>query len=166
MPEIHRKNGIQIETGAFINEFVGENSKVTGVRCANGVIPAELVLVGVGAIPNTELAEQAGIQCDNGISVNRTMQTNIANIFAIEDVNHENHFAGDRRIRLESVQNANDQAITVAKFVIGQPEDYKNVLIGTGSGDIRLQMAGLSFDTSDYVIPRHEKWTFFGIPLC
>ena len=163
--EIHRKNGIQIETGAFINEFVGENSKVTGVRCANGVIPAELVLVGVGAIPNTELAEQAGIQCDNGISVNRTMQTNIANIFAIGDcANHENHFAGDRRIRLESVQNANDQAITVAKFVIGQPEDYKNVpWYWTDQGDIRLQMAGLSFDTSDYVIRGDMKSGRFSV---
>lgn len=163
--DIHRKNGIQIETGAFINEFVGEVGKVTGVRCANGMIPAELVLVGVGAIPNTELAEQAGIQCDNGISVNRSMQTNIENIFAIGDcANHANHFAGERRIRLESVQNANDQAINVAKFVTEQPAEYKNVpWFWTDQGDIRLQMTGLSFDASDYVIRGDMKSGRFSV---
>lgn len=162
---IHRQNGIQIETGAFINEFVGEAGKVTGVRCSNGMIPAELVLVGVGAIPNTELAEQAGIQCDNGISVNRSMQTNIENIFAIGDcANHANHFAGERRIRLESVQNANDQAINVAKFVTEQPAEYKNVpWFWTDQGDIRLQMTGLSFDASDYVIRGDMKSGRFSV---
>lgn len=151
---MHRQQGIQIETGAFITEFVGENGRLTGVRCADRILPAELVLVGVGAIPNTELAKQAGIHCDNGIQVNATMQTNIADIFAIGDcANHENYFAGQRRIRLESVQNANDQAITVAKFVTEQPIAYKNVpWFWTDQGDVRLQMTGLSFDTNDYVI--------------
>ena len=152
--DLHRKNGIKIYNGVFISEFTGENGKVTGVHCAEGILPADLVLVGVGAIPNTELAEQAGIYCDNGIIVNRLMQTNIENIFSIGDcANHENAFSGGRHIRLESVQNANDQALTVAKFITQQPQEYKNVpWFWTDQGDIRLQMTGLSFDTTDYVL--------------
>lgn len=163
--QIHRENGIQIETSTFITEFVGENGKVTGVRCASGIVAADLVLVGVGAIPNTELAEQAGIHCDNGIIVNRSMQTNIPHIFAIGDcANHENHFAGGRRIRLESVQNANDQAITVAKMISEKPTEYQNVpWFWTDQGDIRLQMTGLSFDTSDYVIRGDIKTGRFSV---
>ncbi|WP_353142850.1 NAD(P)/FAD-dependent oxidoreductase [Acinetobacter pragensis] len=155
--DMHRANGIQIETGVFINEFVGENGQVTGVKCQHGIVPAELVLVGVGAIPNTELADQAGLQCENGIVVNHSMQTNHANIFAIGDcANHQNAFAGERRIRLESVQNANDQALTVAKMILSnnaEQIEYKSVpWFWTDQGDVRLQMTGLSFDTSDYVI--------------
>ena len=163
--EIHRNNGIQIETGVFINEYMGQQGKVTGVRCAHGVIAADLVLVGVGAIPNTELAEQAGIQCDNGICVNNHMQTNFAHIFAIGDcANHENRFAGGRRIRLESVQNANDQALTVAKMLTEQPTEYHHVpWFWTDQGDIRLQMTGLSFDTSDYVIRGDMKSGRFSV---
>lgn len=162
---IHRENGIKIETGVFINEFVGENGKVSGVKCAHGVIPAELVLVGVGAIPNTELAEQAGIQCENGIVVNTSMQTNFDDIFAIGDcANHQNAFAGERRIRLESVQNANDQALTVAKMILSQKAEYKTVpWFWTDQGDIRLQMTGLSFDTSDYVIRGDMKSGRFSV---
>lgn len=162
---IHRENGIKIETGVFINEFVGEQGKVTGVKCAHGVIPAELVLVGVGAIPNTELAEQAGIQCENGIVVNNAMQTNFADIFAIGDcANHQNAFAGERRIRLESVQNANDQAVTVANMILSQKAEYKTVpWFWTDQGDIRLQMTGLSFDTSDYVIRGDMKSGRFSV---
>ena len=162
---IHRENGIKIETGVFINEFVGDDGKVSGVKCAHGVIPAELVLVGVGAIPNTELAEQAGIQCENGIVVNTSMQTNFNDIYAIGDcANHQNAFAGERRIRLESVQNANDQALTVAKMILSQKAEYKTVpWFWTDQGDIRLQMTGLSFDTSDYVIRGDMKSGRFSV---
>ncbi len=152
--DLHRHKGIEIQTSTFITEFTGEDGHVTGVSCAEGTLAADLVLVGVGAIPNTELAEQAGIHCDNGVVVNAFMQTNIEQIFAIGDcANHENAFAGGRRIRLESVQNANDQAITVAKFITGQPQGYKNVpWFWTDQGEVRLQMTGLSFGTTDYVL--------------
>lgn len=161
----HKEQGIQIQTGAFINEFVGQNGKVIGVKCESGIIHADLVVVGVGAIPNTELAEQAGIYCENGIVVNKSMQTNLKDIFAIGDcANHQNIFAGERRIRLESVQNANDQAIIVAKMIQSQKSEYKAVpWFWTDQGNIRLQMTGLSFDASDYVIRGDMKSGCFSV---
>ena len=77
---------------------------------------------------------------------------------------NQNAFAGERRIRLESVQNANDQALTVAKMILSQKAEYKTVpWFWTDQGDIRLQMTGLSFDTSDYVIRGDMKSGRFSV---
>ncbi len=163
---VHRAHGIHIEVNTFINEIIGENGKVKQVDCGLGKIPADLVLIGVGAIPNTDLAEQVGIHCENGISVNDKMQTSVANVFAIGDcANHENPYASNRRIRLESVQNANDQALTVAKVITEQENvQYHTVpWFWTDQGDVRLQMTGLSFDASDYVIRGDVKSGRFSV---
>lgn len=151
---VHRSNGIRVELDTYISEILGEDGHVKSVVCDRGVIPADLVLVGVGALPNSDLAEQAGIHCENGIVVDESMRTSAEHVFAIGDcANHENPFAGNRHIRLESVQNANDQALIVAKNLMNQKASYHTVpWFWTDQGDVRLQMTGLSFDTNDYVV--------------
>ena len=148
----HREKGIAIELNACVESFVGSGGRVTAVRCGEQLWPADLVIVGAGAVPNSELAEHAGIACANGIIVDEQMRTSVPNIFAIGDcAAHENIYAGGR-IRLESIQNANDQARVVAQILSGNDSHYHSVpWFWSEQGDIRLQMAGLSIGRTDCV---------------
>lgn len=149
----HREKGINIELNACVESFVGSNGRVTGVQCGDRQWPADLVIVGAGAVPNSELAEAAGIACANGIIVDEQMRTSVPNIFAIGDcAAHENDYAGKTRIRLESIQNANDQARVVAQVLSGADSRYHSVpWFWSDQGDIRLQMVGLSIGRTDCV---------------
>lgn len=108
-------------------------------------IPADLVLIGIGIIPNTELAATSGLPVSNGITVNEFLLTPDLGIFAIGDcAEYPNEFAGCR-VRLESVQNAADQAQCVAAAIAGRPAPYKSLpWFWTDQFDIKLQMAGIS----------------------
>jgi len=150
----HEANGVKFHLNAFANSFVERAGKVSGLYLKNGkLIEADLILVGIGVVANTTLAEQANLDCDNGVVVNEYMQTSQANIFAIGDcANHYNQFAG-KRTRLESVQNAVDQAKTVAKFITGDAQAYHAVpWFWTNQYQLKLQMAGFSTDFDEYVI--------------
>jgi 3-phenylpropionate/trans-cinnamate dioxygenase ferredoxin reductase subunit len=107
--------------------------------------PANLVLVGIGVLPNTELVSALGIPVANGVAVNDLLQTPDERIYAIGDcADHPNRFAGGR-VRLESVQNAVDQARCVAAAIAGKPAPYQALpWFWTDQFDIKLQMAGLS----------------------
>jgi 3-phenylpropionate/trans-cinnamate dioxygenase ferredoxin reductase subunit len=107
--------------------------------------PADLVIVGIGVIPNVELALDAGLNLWNGIAVTEYLETSNADIFAIGDcAEHPCIFAG-ARIRLESVQNAADQAQCVAATIAGRRERYEALpWFWTDQFDIKLQMAGIS----------------------
>jgi 3-phenylpropionate/trans-cinnamate dioxygenase ferredoxin reductase subunit len=108
-------------------------------------VAADLVVAGIGVIPNVELARAAGLEVNDGIMVDEYMRTIDPAIFAIGDcAEHPNVFAGGRA-RLESVQNAVDQARCVARVIIGQPEPYRDVpWFWTDQFEVRFQMAGLS----------------------
>jgi 3-phenylpropionate/trans-cinnamate dioxygenase ferredoxin reductase subunit len=144
--DYHTSQGVRILCGKSVTQIFGEGGKVRGVRLATGdYIPADLVLIGIGIIPNTELAAAAALPVSNGITVNEFLQTADPNIFAIGDcAEYPNHFAGGR-VRLESVQNAADQAQCVAAAIAGHPASY-NALpwFWTDQFDIKLQMAGIS----------------------
>ncbi len=144
--EYHASQGVKILCGNTVTQILSEGGKVRGVRLAGGEeIPADLVLIGIGIIPNTELAADAGLPVSNGISVNEFLHTPDPNIFAIGDcAEFPNAFAGGR-IRLESVQNAADQAQSVAAAIAGRPSPYKALpWFWTDQFDIKLQMAGIS----------------------
>lgn len=150
----HEANGVKFHFSAFAHSFAEKNGKVGGVHLKNGkFIEADLVLVGIGVIPNSNLAALAGLDNSNGIVVNEYMQTSHSNIFAIGDcANHFNAFA-QKRIRLESVQNAVDQAKTVAKFICGKPQSYRAVpWFWTNQYQLKLQMAGFNTDFDEYVV--------------
>jgi 3-phenylpropionate/trans-cinnamate dioxygenase ferredoxin reductase subunit len=142
----HEANGVVIRTQVSVASFEGKDGRLSAVLLADGTrIPAEMAVVGIGVIPNVELAQAAGIACDNGITVDEYALTSDPDIVAAGDVaNHPNAFFG-RRIRLESVHNALEQASTAAATLCGKPKAYEQYpWFWSDQYDLKLQMVGLS----------------------
>jgi 3-phenylpropionate/trans-cinnamate dioxygenase ferredoxin reductase subunit len=159
--DLHTGQGVEISLGVALSEIVGYEGKVSEAVLSDGsVCPADLVLVGIGVIPNIELAYHAALSVANGIAVDEHLRTQDESIYAIGDcADHPNPFA-DRssggRARIESVQNAADQAKCVAAAIVGRSENYRAVpWFWTDQFDIKLQMAGLS-DGYGQVVTRGE----------
>ena len=150
---IHQQQGVAIYTQMTVSEIVGEE-QVRAVKCADGrEFLADLVIIGIGVVPNVELAEQAGLEVNNGIVVDEFGQTNDANIVAAGDcANHFNAIYG-RRMRLESVPNASDQAKSAAAAICGVHKPYKSLpWFWSDQYDLKLQIAGLSQGYDQVVI--------------
>jgi 3-phenylpropionate/trans-cinnamate dioxygenase ferredoxin reductase subunit len=168
--DVHHAQGVQVSLSSGIAEIVGDHGKVSTVVLNEGsVCPADLVLVGIGVVPNVELAAGAGLPVSNGIVVDERLRTENENIYAIGDcADHPNPFAdplAGGRARIESVQNAGDQAKCVAAAIVGHAEDYRAVpWFWTDQFDIKLQMAGLSGGYSQVVMrgdPESRKFSVF-----
>lgn len=163
----HRDKGIVIELNVCVSAFAGRDGRVSAVQGEAGEWAADLVIVGAGAIPNCELAEAAGIACDNGIVVDGQLRSSVANIFAIGDcAAYENAFAGNRRLRLESIQNANDQARVVAQVLTGNAEAHYHAVpwFWSDQGEIKLQMVGLPLGSNACVVrgdPEQGRFSVF-----
>jgi len=145
--ELHASKGVRILCDQTVTEIRGKNGIADTVVLKGGSeLHADLVLVGIGVVPNVELAREAGLAVANGICVDEYLRTSDANIFAIGDcAEYPNRFAEGARIRLESVQNAADQAACVAKTISGRPTVYSDVpWFWTDQYDIKLQMVGIS----------------------
>jgi 3-phenylpropionate/trans-cinnamate dioxygenase ferredoxin reductase subunit len=127
-------------------EVAGSNGKTTGVVLKDAThIPASLIVAGIGVLPNVGPAEDAGLETGNGIVVDAHLRTSDPCIYAIGDcAAHPNPFTGSR-VRIESVQNAVDQAACVAASICGETKPYQDVpWFWTDQFDVKLQMAGLS----------------------
>lgn len=157
--KIHREEGVQIRVLEGVQKILG-SERVNGVQLENGeVIDANLVLVGIGVVPNTALAEDAGLAINNGIEVNQFCQTSNPQIYAMGDCTSFVHPRYDRRVRLESVQNANDQAAVAARSICGQGVAYDAVpWFWSDQYDVKLQIAGLTYD-ADQIIVRNNPQT-------
>jgi 3-phenylpropionate/trans-cinnamate dioxygenase ferredoxin reductase subunit len=146
--EIHRGHGVDLRLGVTIKGIEGYG-KVASVVLGDGTsVPADIVVIGIGIVPNVELAEAAGIACENGITVDEFGRTSDPNVWAAGDVaNQPNAFLG-RRVRLESYQNAQDQAMAVARNMVGEePSPYEDTLwVWSDQYDVNLQMLGLPTD--------------------
>jgi 3-phenylpropionate/trans-cinnamate dioxygenase ferredoxin reductase subunit len=147
----HRARGVDLRTGAAVTCIEEQGGTATGVRLADGsVLPAQMVIVGIGIVPAVAplLAAGAagGAEGAGGVTVDAQCRTTLPDIFAIGDcAAHANPFAGGRIIRLESVQNASDQAMVVAKTLTGAPEPYHAVpWFWSNQYDLKLQTVGLS----------------------
>ena len=128
-----------------MSSFAGD-TRVSGVSTSDGrEYPCDLVIVGIGIVPETELAAQAGLACDNGICVDENACTSEPLIYAAGDcTSHPNAVLG-RRLRLESVHNAIEQAKTAAKSLLGEPAAYAQVpWFWSDQYDLKLQIAGIS----------------------
>jgi len=139
--ELHQSQGAEVLLNAVAVEV-----RPDAVVLENGrSVAADLVVAGIGVIPNVELARAAGLEVNDGIMVDEFMRTTDPAIFAIGDcADHPNAFAGGRA-RLESVQNAVDQARCVVRVIMGRPEPYRDVpWFWTDQFEVRFQMAGLS----------------------
>jgi len=118
------------------------------------VVPAEMVIVGIGIIPSVQPLLDAGAEGGNGVKVDEYCRTSLPDIYAIGDcAAHSNAFANGATIRLESVQNANDQAATAAKAITGNPEAYRATpWFWSNQYDLKLQTVGLSTGYDDTVV--------------
>ena len=142
----HRDHGVDLRLGVQVAAIEGEE-RVTGVRLGDGeLIAADLVIVGIGIVPAVEPLIAAGATGGNGVLVDRHCRTSLSDIYAIGDcAAHENDFAEGAVIRLESVQNANDQANVVAKDICGDAAPYHAIpWFWSNQYDLKLQTAGLS----------------------
>ncbi|MES2067302.1 MAG: FAD-dependent oxidoreductase [Pseudomonadota bacterium] len=143
----HRAHGVDLRTGVTVESIVGQDGAASGVRLADGtVLPGNLVIVGIGIIPAVAPLLAAGADGGNGVNVDALCRTSLPDIFAIGDcAAHPNPYADGAVIRLESVQNANDQATTVAKLLTGEETPYDAVpWFWSNQYDLKLQTVGLS----------------------
>jgi 3-phenylpropionate/trans-cinnamate dioxygenase ferredoxin reductase component len=152
--QLHKEHGVEIICGAQADELVGENGEVMGVKTLDGrLLAADLVVVGIGVHPNQELAADAGLAVGNGIIVDEFGRTSSADIYACGDcASYEHPFAG-QAVRLESVQNAGDQARAVASKIAGKDKPYVAVpWFWSDQYDVKLQMAGLTIGCDSHVV--------------
>ncbi|MER8393118.1 FAD-dependent oxidoreductase [Mesorhizobium sp. M1340] len=137
--------GVRILTGTTIERLEGENGRVSAAITSSGErLPAQMVVIGIGVVPNVELAEAAGIAIANGIRVDQQMRTSVPEILAIGDAASYRHWLTGGDVRLESVQNATDQARLAARTIAGHTDNYSAVpWFWSDIGDMKLQMVGL-----------------------
>ena len=141
---LHRAEGVKVVTGAKVLGFEGRE-RVAAVLAEDGIHPADLVVVGVGALPNVELAEAAGLSVDNGILVDAECRSSDRAIYAIGDCTSQVHALVDRKLRLESVHNALEQGRIAAASICGRPPPALQVpWFWSDQYDVKLQMVGLS----------------------
>ena len=150
---VHRQAGVDLRTGAEVRgfEFDAAGDAITALVFRDGAtqrelsIATDLVVVGIGVVPNAELAAEAGLEVDNGIVVDEATRTSDPDIVAAGDcTSHPNAIVG-RTIRLESVQNAVEQARAAAAALCGHARPYRTVpWFWSDQYDLKLQMVGLS----------------------
>lgn len=142
----HRAHGVDVRLSAQVDRIEGEG-RAEAVRLASGErIDIDMVIVGIGIGAAVEPLERAGAVCGNGVHVDEHCRTSLADIYAIGDcAAHENRYGGGARIRLESVQNAHDQAATAVKHILGRPEPCDAIpWFWSNQFDLRLQTVGIS----------------------
>ena len=164
---LHGERGVDIRLNAKAKAFKGENGAVTGIELADGdVIPCDFSIVGVGVIPNTDIAEDAGIEAKDGIVVDEFTRTTDPDIFAVGDcTRHPSQYFG-APIRLESVHNAIEQGKTAAMAICGDEKPYDQApWFWSDQYEIKLQTVGLRDDrvTEEVVrgAPAENKFSVF-----
>jgi 3-phenylpropionate/trans-cinnamate dioxygenase ferredoxin reductase subunit len=151
----HRAHDVDLRTGVQVDCILGEGGWVSGVRLHDGeTIAAELAIIGIGITAAVQPLIDAGAEGGNGVHVDAHCRTSLPDVYAIGDcAAHENRFAGGTRVRLESVQNANDQATTAALAIAGAPKPYDSVpWFWSNQYDLKLQTVGLSGGHDDLVV--------------
>jgi len=149
---LHSAHGVSLHESARMTRLLSDGGKVCGAELESGdIIDADLVLVGIGSIPNTEIAQAAGLECANGICVSETCQTSDAGIYAAGDCS--NFVRNGQHIRLESVQNAADQGDLIARFLAGEKVTYTALpWFWSDQYDCKLQIVGLNHGYSQTVL--------------
>jgi 3-phenylpropionate/trans-cinnamate dioxygenase ferredoxin reductase subunit len=142
--QTHRANGIDLRLGVAVGSFEHDGRRLSALTVAGERHPVELLVLGIGAAPETALASEAGLEVDNGITVDAYMRTSDPAILAVGDCCNFPEASSGRRLRLESVQNANDQARCAVATLLGRETPYRALpWFWSEQGAMRLQMAGL-----------------------
>lgn len=143
----HRAHGVEVRLATAVASLEATAGRVSGVVLEGGErLEADVVIVGIGIVPAVGPLVEAGARASNGVEVDEHCRTSLADVYAIGDCAlHRNAFADGRQVRLESVQNANDMAVTVARAITGAPEPYQATpWFWSNQYDLRLQTVGLS----------------------
>ena len=150
---LHRANGVDLRTGVSASAIVESGAELQ-VQCSDGdTIAGDFVVLGAGAVANASLAADAGLEVDNGVRVNGFNCTSDPDIYAIGDCCNQFHPLYQRNFRLESVQNAMDQAKTVAAALNGNPVAHQALpWFWSDQYDVKIQIAGMSADYDTVVI--------------
>ena len=154
--QLHISRGVDIRTETMVTSFGGD-TKVSSVIFGDETIRAQVVIVGIGVVPNVKLAQDAGLKCDNGIIVDNHCRTSDPHIYAAGDcTNHPNPLLG-RNLRLESVPNAMEQARVASANMLGDDKVYAAIpWFWSDQYNLKLQMVGFSAD-GDTSIIRGDK---------
>ena len=150
----HTRQGVSVRTEARLSSLVGADGKVTTAVLADGTeLEADIVLVGIGILPNVELAEGAGVACSNGILTDRDARTNDPRVFAAGDCAARQLVHYGRKGRLESVHNAIEQGKLAAAAIMGKPRPTEDCpWFWSDQYDLKLQIAGLSQGYDETVV--------------
>jgi 3-phenylpropionate/trans-cinnamate dioxygenase ferredoxin reductase subunit len=165
--QAHQAFGAQVLLGAGVVALHGRGGAVVEVEISDGSrLPTDLAIIGIGILPEDRLARAAGLACDNGIVVNEHLETSDPLISSIGDCALFPSVALGFAVRLESVQNAVDQAKTVARRIVGKPEPYVALpWFWSDQGDLKLQIVGLSHGCDQWVVrgdPLSRSFAVFG----
>jgi 3-phenylpropionate/trans-cinnamate dioxygenase ferredoxin reductase subunit len=159
----HREAGVNLELNTAVEAFEGQ-TELKAVRAGGKSYPADIALVGIGVIPNVELAKDSGLPCEDGIVVDDYARTSDERIYAAGDCTRHTSHSGEF-IRLESVQNAIDQAKHAALAMAGKPTAYREVpWFWSDQYDLKLQIAGLAREGDELVQrgdPASRKFAVF-----
>lgn len=165
--EAHQRRGTRFQLEVGIESFIGQDGKVSGVKLLSGeVVPADIVMIGIGVSPRSELAAQLGLELVNGaILVNEFAETSNPLVLAAGDAVMLPHPMGeDSLVRLESVQNAVDQAKVAAGTILGNRTSYRTVpWFWSDQADLKLQIAGLSAGYDETVVRGNPEQDRFSV---
>jgi NADPH-dependent 2,4-dienoyl-CoA reductase/sulfur reductase-like enzyme len=144
--DLHEQNGVILRRSVSVESVIGENGRATAVKLENGeVIPADLVLVGIGATPNVQLADAAGLTIDNGISVDASLRTSDPNIFAAGDVANAYHPMAKVWLRSEHWANALNGGQAAARSMLGQNVSFEDIpFFYTDQFDVGMEYSGFA----------------------
>ena len=150
---IHLEEGVKIFEETVATEFKSIDEKINVLTSCGKSFLGDMVIVGIGVIPNVELANSAGLKVENGVEVNEFCQTSDSEIYAIGDVSWHYNKLYDRSLRLESVPNATEQAKIAALHINKKPKAYNSLpWFWSDQYNLKLQIAGLSNGYNDIVI--------------
>lgn len=144
--DLHKSHGVDLRTNGSVAGILVEDGKATGLELGDGTtVPADLVLVAVGAAPNIELAKAAGLDTDTGVLVDENLVTSDPDIVAVGDIAEHQHPVLGRRIRVEHWANALNQPATAAKAMVGNPEPYtRQPYFYTDQYELGMEYTGLA----------------------
>jgi len=148
---VHQSKGVEIELDTTVSTIDGQDRVEVAALSSGRRIPVSTVVVGIGAIPNAEIALQSGLIVENGIVIDEYCRTSDASIFAVGDVACQFNAFARRPLRLESWENAQLQAMKVAKTILGMADTAANIpWFWSDQYDLSIQMLGLpgEFDST------------------
>ncbi|HEV7811780.1 MAG TPA: FAD-dependent oxidoreductase [Leifsonia sp.] len=144
--DLHTRNGVRIRPSVVVDSIVGENGRVAGVRLAGGdVVPADVVVVGIGAVPQIDLARAAGLEIDNGVVVDASLQTGDSRVFAAGDIANAYHPIAQQRLRSEHWANAISGGAVAARSMLGERAVHDEIpYFYTDQFDLGMEYAGFA----------------------